>query len=89
MRKAIGLMDGMAFMVIGVSNVIPRQKSEPVPRTSTSQGEKKENKTHSPKLQNECLLYFAFTIAFYKLPSARLNTMSSRITSSHAKQSKC
>ena len=28
MRKAVGLMDGTALMVIGVSSVIPRQKRQ-------------------------------------------------------------
>ena len=48
-------------------------KSKPQTRTSTYQEEKKENEIHSPKLPNNCLLYFAFTIAFYKLPTIRLN----------------
>ena len=45
-------------------------KSEPRARTSTHKEEKKEN--YSPKLQNKCLLYFAFTIAFHKLPNVKL-----------------
>ena len=61
-------------------------KSEPVPRTSTCQEEKKEDLNTFPQnYKNKCLLYFAFTITFYKVPSVRSNKMLSRITSSHAK----
>ena len=68
---------------------VNEMKSEPVPRTSTRLEEKKEDLNAFPKnYKSKCLLYFTFTIAFYKLPSVRLNTTLSRITSSHAKQSK-
>ena len=48
-------------------------KSKPQTGTSIYQEEKKENEIHSPKLQNECLLYFTFTITFHKLPTVRVN----------------
>ena len=47
-------------------------KSKPQTRTSTYQEEKKRKTELLPKLQNKCLLYFAFTIALYKLPTVRL-----------------
>ena len=47
-------------------------KTELQTGTSTYQEEKKEKWTHSPKLQNKRLPYFAFTITFQKPPTVRL-----------------
>ena len=47
-------------------------KSKPRTRISTYQEEKKRKTELFPKLQNKCLLYFAFTSALYKLPTVRL-----------------
>ena len=64
------------------------KKSEPVPRPVHTKKRRKKIKKRIPlKLQSKYLLYFTFTIAFQATNHSQ-NTITSRITSSHAKQSK-